>query len=94
MPSTFGQGLNADIAPLIRSSYQIDADRINISSPQNMFHKALHSWMKLALNRSKIDVDAIGAEAHFEKMLLYQSGGHYARHQFLIQETGLCCQMS
>ena len=89
VPSIVGQGLNAVVDPELRSSWQIDADHVKIPTPQNIFHDAIHSWMALALQQSNIDVDTIGAETHFKEMRIYHSGGHYARHNFLVQEPGL-----
>ena len=88
-PSSVGQGLNAVVDHEFRSSWQIDASHIKMSTPSNIFCDAIHSWMDLALQQSNIDVDAIGAEAHLKEMLIYQSGGHYAHHHFLVKESGI-----
>jgi hypothetical protein len=88
VPTSFGYGLHNVVQPLLQSSWKIDAEHIRILSPENPFCETIRSLMEMTLNRSEIDVDAVGAEACFKEMVLYQTGGHYVRHRYLMEDAG------
>ncbi len=88
-PTSFGYGLHNFVQPLLRTSWKIDAEKIQILSLKNPFYETIQSLMEITLKRSRIDVDTIGAEACFKEMVIYQAGGHYVRHRYLMQDPGL-----
>ena len=87
-PTSFGYGLHNFVQPLLRTSWKIDAEKIRILSPENPFCDTIQSLMEITLKRSRIDVDVVGAEACLKEMVLYQAGGHYVRHRYLMQDAG------
>lgn len=88
-PSKFGPGVHAVVDPALQSSWQIDVSQVFLPSPVNTLSDHVRSWMEDALSQPGIDVDAIGAEARLNGLILYESGGHYVEHCHLMKDSGM-----
>lgn len=87
-PSIFGYGLNVEVNPLLKKSWTIGDSLVFLPSLPPEIIKNKNYWMDLALKQPRIDVDAVGAGLHFKEMVIYEPGGHYARHRHLMEEPG------
>lgn len=85
-PSIFGYGLNVEVNPLLKKSWTIGSVFLPSKPPEII--KNTNYWMDLALKQPRIEVDAVGAGIHFKEMVIYEPGGHYARHRHLMEEPG------
>ncbi len=83
----YGRNMDTLIDEEVRRAWQIGKDKVMIADA--FVVKTLPALVKVACHAMGLDADALGVEAHFYKMLLYEQGGHFKKHQDTEKEPGM-----
>ena len=93
VPAPCGMGMNVVVDTTLNNAWQIDGFKISKVSPTNFFHTTLAEisvealchlqlgWLIEDLHNNKVQVC-------IDKLMLFESGGHYKRHRDLDLEQG------
>uniref|UniRef100_A0A0P6GTG8 Fe2OG dioxygenase domain-containing protein n=1 Tax=Daphnia magna TaxID=35525 RepID=A0A0P6GTG8_9CRUS len=94
-PALHGNGLNVVLDPNLRKGWQVAGMRISGLFPKDSLQKTLGELCAKALLNLKLgwlleDCDSNTVDAYIDKLVLYESGGHYKRHRHSELEQGIC----
>ena len=82
----FGKGIETIIDIAVRQTWQIEPSKVTIGP--NFYSAQLPSILRTV--RKHLGLFGLGdIEAHFYKLLLYEQGGHFKRHQDTEKEPGM-----
>ncbi|KAI9552380.1 hypothetical protein GHT06_022746 [Daphnia sinensis] len=94
-PALHGNGLNVILDPNLRKGWQVTGMKISGLFPKDFLQKTLGELCTKALLNLKLgwlleDCGSNIVDAYIDKLVLYESGGHYKRHRHSELEQGIC----
>ena len=83
----FGKGSKTVIDLDVRKAWQVDPEMVTIREQWKA--KSLPRLVTEVCKALGVDDDRLKVEAHFYKLLLYEAGGHFKKHQDTEKEQGM-----
>jgi len=84
----FGKGTDTVLDESVRKAWQVDPSLVTFSDPDGSWAECLDGILLRCLEKMGIP-DCSQVTAKFYKMLLYETGGHFQRHQDSEKESGM-----
>lgn len=78
----YGKGCNVSIDPHVMQAFQIDSEKLLSISPKNF-----DIW--LVARHLRLHVDLEDVEVKLDKLILYETGGHF-KQTFISSQIGNC----
>ena len=82
----FGKNMDTVIDEKVRNTWQIPPERITIKNPE--WHNCIDKFVKSTV-AEKLGCPNVPISAFLYKMLLYESGCHFLKHQDTEKEDGM-----